>query len=144
MISHFNLSECENSFYFEISTIQEDAGGLKIAGIVGDGSAEAWFEASVGERLRVCVLPIWEGGSESLCQRYDQGLIEQGLSSCLEDVSFRSEKSFDPAAGCWQQKNVAVAKSKAPSFWSAPPRNGRRHYQICEAGAVWQRRAACH
>ena len=142
MISHFNLPASDNSFYFEIARIQEDACGLKITGIVGDGSAEAWFEAGVGERLQVCVFPIWEGGSDSLCQRYEQSLIEQGLANSLEEVSFRSEKAFDSETGCWQQKIVAIPRLKTPSFWTLA-RYDRPRHQVCETGAIWQRRAAC-
>ncbi len=137
MISHFNLSCSDNSLYFEISAIQQDSGGLKITGIVGDGSAEAWFEACVAVQLQVCVLPIWEGGSDSLCQRYDQGAIEQGLIGCLEDVSFRTEKTFDPDTGCWQEKIVAIAKPATPSLWSMP-RIERLYLRVGEKGPIWQ------
>jgi len=142
MISHFNLSGCENSFYFEISSIQQLSNGLKIAGIVGDGSAEAWFEASVAEQMQVSVLPIWDGGHDALCQRYDQSLIEQALRSCLEDVSFRSEKSFNAEAGCWQQKIVASAKPYTPFVWPVM-RHERPYSRVCEEPAVWQRQLAC-
>ena len=142
MISHFNLSCSDNSLYFEISAIQQDSRGLKITGIVGDGSAEAWFEACVAEQLQVCVLPIWEGGSDSLCQRYDQGAIELGLVGCLEDVSFRTEKAFDPDSGCWREKIVAVARPANPSLW-AMSRSERPYLRVCENGSVWQRQVAC-
>ena len=142
MISHFNLSGCENSFYFVITSIQQVTCGLKITGIVGDGSAEAWVEASVGEQLQVCVLPVWEGGKDALCQRYEQGLIEQELRSCLEYVSFRSEKTYNPETCCWQQKIVALLKPQTPAFWPTA-RSERPHQQICEMGATWQRQAAC-
>ena len=78
MISHFNLSDSENSFYFEISNIQPVPSGLTITGILGDGSAETWFEAHIGDQLQVCVLPTWEGGRDALCQRYDQNALEKG------------------------------------------------------------------
>lgn len=142
MISHFNLCGSENSFYFEIATIQQDSAGLKITGIVGDGSAEAWFEGSIGEQLQVCVFPIWEGGSDSLCQRYEQTLIEQGLVSCFEEVSFRSEQAFNPDTGCWQQKIIALAKPTTPAYWPMA-RSERPHLQVCEAAAIWQRPIAC-
>jgi hypothetical protein len=142
MISHFNLSDSENSFYFDISSIQQDSAGLKISGVVGDGSAEAWFEAKVAERLQVCVFPIWEGGGDTLCQRYEQSALEEGLASCFEELSFRSEKTFDPETGCWQQRIVALTKPTTPSFWPTA-HNGRPHQRIAETGAVWQRQAAC-
>ena len=142
MIAHFNLSGSDNSFYFEISKIQQESCGLKIVGIVGDGSAEAWFEASVGEQLRVCVLPVWDGDSDSFCQRYEQSLVEQGLSDCLEEVRFHSEKTFNPATGCWQQKIIALPKQTPNSLW-AMARTERPHHQVCEKGVIWQRQAAC-
>lgn len=142
MISHFNLPAGESSFYFEISTIQQDSRGFNLTGVVGDGSAEASFEASVGEQLQVCVLPVWDGGSDSLCQRYEQSTIEQGLVACLEDVRFCCERTFNPEAGCWQQKVVALAKPSSPAVWS-PPRHDRPYHQVCEAGVSWQRQAAC-
>lgn len=142
MISHFNLSGSETSFYCAISTIQQDTGGLKVSGIVGDGSAEAWFEARVAEQLQVCVFPIWEGGSDSLCQRYEQSQIEQALVGCFEELSFRSESSFDPESGCWQQQIVAHPKAQLPAPWSLS-RFERSQPRIREAGVIWQAQRAC-
>ncbi len=142
MISHFNLSGSENFFYLDISAIQQDCCGLKITGVVGDGSAEAWFEACIGAELQVCVFPIWEEGNDSLCQRYDQSLIEQGLVSCLEDVRFCSEKTFDPDTNRWQQNIIAIAKPVNPSLWPAA-RIEKPHQHVCELNAIWQRQASC-
>jgi len=141
MVSHFNLSDSENSFYFEISNILQDASGLKVSGIVGDGSAETWFEANIGEQLQVCVLPIWDAGSEALCHRYEQSLIEQGLRNALEDVSFCSERTFNHELRCWQQE--IVARTKQVISTSVPlSRNERPHTHVCEPGAFWQRHVA--
>ena len=142
MISHFNLSGSENSFYLDISTIQQDSCGLKITGVVGDGSAEARFEASIASRLQVYVFPVWEGGTDSLCQRYDKSLIEQGLVSCLQDVRFCSEKIFDPDTGRWPQTIIALAKPSSPTLWPAA-RIEKPHQHVCEMGATWQRQATC-
>ena len=142
MISHFNLSGSENFFYLDISAIQQHSFGLKITGVVGDGSAEALFEACIGAELQVCVFPIWEDGQDSLCQRYDQSLIEQGLVSCLEDVRFCSEKTFDPDTGSWQQSIIALAKKTNPSLWPVA-RIEMPHQHVCEMNAIWQRQAAC-
>jgi hypothetical protein len=140
MISHFNLSDSDLSFYFEISGILQETSGLKVTGIVGDGSAETWFEARIGEQLQVCVLPIWDAGSDSLCQRYDQNLIEQGIRSALEDVRFCSERLFNRDICCWQQKIVAQAQEINSPTGSV--RNERPHQHVCESGVVWQRQSA--
>jgi len=142
MISHFNLPDSENSFYFEISDIQREASGLKIAGILGDGSAETWFEAHIGEHLQVCVLPTWEEESDALCQRYDQGLLEEGLRNALEDVRFCSEQTFNPDLSRWQQRIVALAQPTAPPY-VLMPRHERPHVHVCETGVVWQRQPPC-
>jgi hypothetical protein len=143
MISHFNLVGYENSFYLEISSIQPSPAGLKVCGIVGDGSAEDWFEACVGEQLKVALLPVWEAEVDSLCQRYDQDLVEEGLRRCLQELSFRSEKSFEPAMGCWHQSFVAVPKPSAAPFWPMG-RMERPHSWICETGPIWrQHKGGC-
>ncbi len=142
MISHFNLSGGNSSFYFTISKILSTAGGLLITGIVGDGSAESLFEARIAEQLQVSVLPTWGEGSDSLCQRYDQELIEQELVSCFQEVSFRSEKAFDPDIGCWRQNIVATPKSISPSYLVTDHME-RPHPQVRELAATWQRQRAC-
>jgi hypothetical protein len=142
MISHFNLSGYENSFYFAISSMQQTSTGLNISGVVGDGSAEDWFEARVGDQLRVALLPIWESEAESLCSRYDQDLLEEGLARCFEELSFRSEKSFNPETGHWLQKIVAVTKPVAAPFWPMG-RIERPHHWVCEPGVVWKKHQSC-
>ncbi|WP_020676564.1 hypothetical protein [Geopsychrobacter electrodiphilus] len=138
MISHFNLSGYENSFYFAISSIQPSSAGLKISGIVGDGSAEDWFEACVGDQLKVVLLPIWESEGDSLSGRYEQEVLEEGLTRCFKELSFRSEKSFNSETGQWLQKFVAVAEPSCAPFWPMS-RIERPHQWICEPGPVWRK-----
>jgi hypothetical protein len=141
MISHFNLSGSDHSFYLAISTIRQDALGLLVSGTVGDGSAEACFEARIGGQSQVNILPVWEADSNSLCQRYDQSLLELALIDCMDEISFRSKGTFDRINGCWQQQIVAVAVPSVPIFCQTARRN-RPHQQIREAGPVWQKRVA--
>lgn len=142
MISHFNFTGSDLSLYFDISSIQPQSGGLQISGTVGDGSAEAWFEANVGERLQVRILPVWNAGSEALCQRYDLDLLEQALAERLEDVSFCSELIYDQTSGCWQQQIKAVSKSFNQTF-RPEMRVKWPHLQICEPNATWRQLSVC-
>lgn len=140
MISHFNFSDRDQSLYFDIETIRPAAGGLLLSGTVGDGSAEDYFEARLGEQLQVRLLPLWEEESDSLCRRYDQGQLERTLAAHLEELSFRSELSFDRSRCCWTQHFSAEACETEHLFRPAA-RIERPHPQVCEPGPLWQRRA---
>ncbi len=141
-MTHFNFPETDISFYFDISSIEQTEGTFQLSGTVGDGSAEAWFEAQVGERTQVCILPIWDGGDEALCQRYDQGRVEQVLAEKLEDLSFHTKLIFDQAQGCWRQQVLASQKSiDMPSRYEM--RFERPHHQVCEPEVIWRQVSAC-
>ncbi|MCF6179562.1 MAG: hypothetical protein L3J63_09275 [Geopsychrobacter sp.] len=142
MIAHFNLSETDASFYFAISTIRQQSADIYLCGTIGDGSAEAWFEASAGKTLQVKILPIWDAGCDALCQRYDQEQLEQALLHALEDIHFCSELAYDRAKGCWRQQFSAVPASESRLFPPAP-RVAQPHLHVCEPDLHWRRMAVC-
>lgn len=135
---HFHLCGFENSLYMDISTIQPLASGLELSGTVGDGSAEAWFEAQLGPQIRARVLPVWDEEEETLCRRYDQQELETALQEVLADLSIHCDGQIDPQSGAWRQSFKVNALSSAVNDL---PRTLRPHQQAHEDGPVWQRRA---
>jgi len=139
MVTHFYLADSENSLYLAIATIQTRQNRLKVTGTVGDGSAEAWFEATIGEQIQVQVLPVWDADAEALCQRYDQLQLETALADCLAELRFRSEGYFDPWRGQWQQQIMAEKSSQDLASFPCAALRVHPHPQVSEAVPLWQR-----
>jgi hypothetical protein len=142
MVTHFHLENCENSLYLAIATIQTRQNRLKVTGTVGDGSAEAWFEAMVGEQIQVQVLPVWDADADALCQRYDQLQLETALADCLAELRFRCEGYFDPWSGCWQQRIMAEKSSCDLASFPYSALRVRPHQQVSESAPRWQKQQA--
>lgn len=142
MVTHFHLADGENSLYLAIATIQTRQNRLKVNGTVGDGSAEAWFEATIGEQIQVQVLPVWDADAEALCQRYDQPQLETALAACLAELRFRSEGYFDPWSGQWQQQIRAEKSSQDLASFPCSALYVRPHQQVGESAPRWQKQQA--
>lgn len=138
MIFHFNLSGSDASLYFSISTIRQTGEGLRLGGVLGDGSAEDWFEATIGSQIVVQLLPVWQA-EDSLCDRFDQKTLELDLARQISALRFRSEGAFDRASGTWQQHYLAEKPVSAPVFRFFG-RIQRPHQQACERPPQWRTR----
>lgn len=134
---HFSIDDSANSLYLSISSIRPSAKGLQLSGTVGDGSAEAAFEASLGVRMQVRLIPVWAPGEETLCQRYDQGLLELAVQEALGGISIHSESDFDPASGSWRQCYEAKPRLVA-AYPSVQPHQARSGSRVHEQGPDWQ------
>ncbi len=137
---HFNLAESDHSLYFAISEIRHQPSGLLLSGTLGDGSAEDCFEAVIGTRLQVRLLPVWQE-RDTLSERYGQNRLEQELTTQLGKLQFHSRSGFDPVSGDWQQEFQVETGEQQPLFRAAG-RVCRPHQQVAESGPLWEKQTA--